>query len=106
MKKDEKTPEELRAEEAVRKANAALQKARRKKKEELRKEMNRHKYMMGGVIAKYFPDCFDFSELEMNRIIACAFKSRDVQNMVAVVLKERNDGSGNTDEKAYSESDE
>ena len=45
--------------------------------------------MMGGVIAHYFPEAFDFSEHEMNRIIACAFKNKDVQNMIRVVVSER-----------------
>ena len=29
--------------------------------------------MMGEVVAKNFPECFEFNEQEMNRIIACAF---------------------------------
>ena len=40
---------------------------------------------------KYFPEGFnayEFDEHEMNRIIACAFKSRDVQNMVKTVVRE------------------
>ena len=40
----------------------------------------------------FFPDdydAYDFNEQEMNRIIACAFKNRDVQNMVRTVVKER-----------------
>ena len=44
---------------------------------------------MGGIIAKYFPECYEFSELEMNRIIACAFKNKDILNMIGVVAKER-----------------
>lgn len=41
---------------------------------------------------KYFPDDYDayeFDEQEMNRIIACAFKNRDVQNMIKTVVRER-----------------
>ena len=43
-------------------------------------------------MVKYFPDdydAYDFNEQEMNRIIACAFKNRDVQNMIKTVVKER-----------------
>lgn len=48
-----------------------------------------HKFMMGGIIVKYFPNAYDFSEHEMNRIIACAFKNQSVLNMIAVVARER-----------------
>jgi hypothetical protein len=50
--------------------------------------------MMGGCVQKYFPEglnVFDFNELEMNRIIACAFSLKDVQNMINTVIKERPD---------------
>ena len=55
--------------------------------------------MMGGVIVKYFPEAYDFSEQEMNRIIACAFKLKDVQNMIATVLKERPDPEENANDE-------
>ena len=45
--------------------------------------------MMGGVVVKYFPEAYGFSEQEMNRIVACAFSLKDVRNMIATVLKER-----------------
>ena len=34
-------------------------------------------------------DCYEFDELEMNRIIACAFQTRDVKNIIELVKKER-----------------
>ena len=83
---------EQKALEKVKRANAELAKVRREQKEQLRAEQSRHKYMMGGCVVKYFPDdydAYDFNEQEMNRIIACAFKNRDVQNMVRTVVKER-----------------
>lgn len=89
MTLEEKTQKEIRAEERLRKAQADYDKVIREKKEEIRKEENRHKYMIGGVVHKYFPECYRFSEQEMNRIIACAFSLKDVQNMIAVVIKER-----------------
>ena len=49
--------------------------------------------MMGGVIVKYFPDCYDFNEIEINRIIACAFSLPDVKNMIKNVVKERPESS-------------
>lgn len=57
-------------------------------------EQDRHKYMMGGCVLKYFPeglDAYDFNEQEMNRIIACAFSLKDVKNMINTVMKERPD---------------
>ena len=83
---------EQKALEKVKRANAELAKVRREQKEQLRAEQSRHKYMMGGCVVKYFPDdydAYDFNEQEMNRIIACAFKNRDVQNMVKTVVRER-----------------
>lgn len=85
----EKSAKILKAEEKVRQAKAELAKAHREEKKQLRKDQDHHKFIMGGIIAKYFPECYEFSELEMNRIIACAFKNKDILNMIAVVTKER-----------------
>ena len=88
----EKTAKELRAEERLKRAKANLAKIRRDKKSELRKAQDSHKYMMGGCVRKYFPegyDCYEFSELEMNRIIACAFSFDGVKKIIAKVVKER-----------------
>ena len=85
----EKSAKILKAEEKVRQAKAELAKAHREEKKQLRKDQDHHKFIMGGIIAKYFPECYEFSELEMNRIIACAFKNKDILNMIAVVAKER-----------------
>ena len=80
-----------KAMEKVKRANAELAKVVREEKEQLRKAQDRHKYMMGGCVVKYFPDAYNFSEQEMNRIIACAFSLKDVRNMITTVLKERPD---------------
>ena len=90
----EKTAKELRAEERLKRAKADLAKIRRDKKSELRKAQESHKFMMGGCVLKYFPDgydCYEFSEKEMNRIIACAFSLDGVKKMIATVVKERSD---------------
>ena len=99
MEKKGLSPKAQRALDKVKRANAELAKVRREERKQLRKEQDHHKFMMGGVIAKYFPEAYDFSEQEMNRIIACAFKSRDVQNMIATVLKERPDPAVSNDEE-------
>ena len=90
---------EQKALDKVKRANAELAKVRREERKQLRKEQDHHKYMMGGVIVKYFPEAYDFSEQEMNRIIACAFSLKDVRNMIATVLKERPDLEKNNDEE-------
>ena len=89
MEKKEKSVQELKALEQVKKAQANLAKVRREEKAKLRKEQDHHKFIMGGIIVKYFPEAYEFSEQEMNRIIACAFSLKDVQNMIRTVVSER-----------------
>lgn len=89
MEQKELSTKEQRALERVKRANAELAKVRRDQRKQLKKEQDHHKFMMGGVVVKYFPEAYDFSEQEMNRIIACAFSLKDVRNMIVTVLKER-----------------
>ena len=99
MEQQQISAKKLKAMEKVKRANAELAKVVREEKEQLRKAQDRHKYMMGGCVVKYFPDAYDFSEQEMNRIIACAFSLKDVKNMIATVLKERPDPAVTNDEE-------
>ena len=89
MEQKELSTKEQRALERAKRANAELAKVRCDQRKQLKKEQDHHKFMMGGVVVKYFPEAYDFSEQEMNRIIACAFSLKDVRNMIATVLKER-----------------
>ena len=94
MTEQEKKTKVDRAAEKVKRAKAEYRKAVREEKDKERKAQDRHKYMMGGCVQKYFPeglDVFDFNEFEMNRIIACAFSLKDVKNMINTVIKERSD---------------
>ena len=94
MEEQEKKTKVDRAAQKVKQAQAEYRKAVREEKEKERKAQDRHKYMMGGCVQKYFPDglsVFDFNEQEMNRIIACAFSLKDVKNMINTVMKERPD---------------
>ena len=91
MKQKQKSLKELVAEKKLKEAQAKLNRIRTEERKKLRSEQNHHKYMMGGVIVKYFPDCYDFNEIEMNRIIACAFSLPDVKNMIKTVIKERSE---------------
>lgn len=85
----EKSEEVLKAEAKVKQAQANLKKVKQEEKRKLEKEREHHKFMMGGCVAKYFPECYGFDEKEMNRIIACAFVSKDVLNMIEKVVSER-----------------
>ena len=88
----EKSKKMTKAEEKFRQAQAVYDQAVKDEKERVRKIQDRHKYMMGGCVLKYFPEgysVYEFDEQEMNRIIACAFKNRDIQNMVKTVVRER-----------------
>ena len=73
MEQQQISAKKLKAMEKVKRANAELAKVVREEKEQLRKTQDRHKYMMGGCVVKYFPEAYDFTEQEMNWIIACAF---------------------------------
>lgn len=88
----EKSKKMEKAEEKFRQAQAVYDKAVKDEKDRVRRIQDRHKYMMGGCVLKYFPEDFnayEFNEQEMNRIIACAFKNNSVQNMVKTVVRER-----------------
>jgi len=108
---EQKTKEEIKAEQKVRQLEASLAAAKKDAKEAKRKADNSRKYMMGGVVWKYFPECVQFSELEMNRIIACAFSLDGVKNMIERVRKERqnpaveNDKTENANETDPSDDD-
>lgn len=88
----EKSQKMTKAEEKYRQAQAVYAKAVKDESERVRKIQNRHKYMMGGCVLKYFPDGFnayDFDEEEINRIIACAFSFAGVTNLIKTVIRER-----------------
>ena len=99
MEQQQISPKKQKALEKVKRANAELAKVVREEKEQTRKAQDRHKYMMGGCVVKCFPEAYDFSEQEMNRIIACAFSLKDVKNMINTVLKERPDPAVTNDDE-------
>ena len=49
--------------------------------------------MMGGIVHRFFPECYDFDEQELNRILATAIKSDQCQRIIEIV-KEENAGNG------------
>ena len=86
MTQIEKSPKIQRMEQRLRQMEAEYKQALREEREKERKAQERHKYMMGGCVVKYFPEAYDFSEPEMNRIIACAFSLKNVKNMIAFLV--------------------
>ena len=107
MEQQQISPKKQKALEKVKRANAELAKVVREEKEQLRKAQDRHKYMMGGCVVKYFPEAYDFSEQEMNRIIACAFSLKDVKNMINTVDEEEDENNGfDTDETEENDPEE
>ena len=88
MKQEEKSLKLQKAEEQVRIAHVRLAEVQREEKQKERDRQNRHKYMMGGTVAKYFPECYSFSQEEMCRIIAGAFKNPGVQTLISMVIKD------------------
>jgi hypothetical protein len=95
ISKDEKSKKVQQAELKLAQAKAQLAKAKRAERKELEKSKSHHKYIMGGIIAKYFPECYSFSEKELARILASAIKSRECESVRELVIKERNE-QGNT----------
>lgn len=106
ISQEEKSKKVLLAEEKLAQAKAQLNKAKREHRAEIEKAKSHHKYMMGGAVAKYFPECYEFDELEMNRIIACAFQTRDVKNIIELVRKERPEQEQEMEESEGAEDDE
>ena len=86
IQNETKSPEILKAERQVEQAKARLAEARRKESAKKRSEEN--KYMMGGIVHKYFPECYGFDEHELNRILAAAIKSEQCQRIIEIVKRE------------------
>jgi len=61
---------------------------KKKQNEKKRKAENHHKYIMGGIIVKYFPDCYSFDEDELNRILSIALQTRECQQVIAKIKSE------------------
>ena len=98
MKQEEKSLKLQKAEEQVRIAHVRLAEVQREEKQKERDRQNRHKYMMGGTVAKYFPECYSFSQEDMCRIIAGAFKNPGVQNLISMVIKDRGNQTQESEE--------
>lgn len=61
---------------------------KKKQNEKKRKAENHHKYIMGGIIVKYFPDCYSFDEGELNHILSVALQTRECQQLISKIKSE------------------
>ena len=85
------------AQKAYEQAKARLEAEKKKQNEKRRRFENHHKYMMGGAVVKYFPECYSFDEKEMNRIIAAAMKSEECQRIVRIIIEEASEKAKDKD---------
>lgn len=69
-------------------AKQALAKEMAKAKEEKRRAETHRKCIMGGLVAKYFQDCYLFDESELNSIIRAAMQSADCRNAIMKIKSE------------------
>ena len=55
--------------QALEQAKQRVANEKKKQNEKKRKVENHHKYIMGGIDVKYFPECYSYDEGELNRHI-------------------------------------
>lgn len=79
---------------ALEQAKARVANERKKLNEKRRKEENHHKYMMGGIIVKFFPECYQFDEAELNKILRVALATNECQQIIRNI-KGQNSGNAN-----------
>ena len=61
---------------------------KKKQNEKKLKAENHYKYIMGGIIVKYFPDCYHYDEGELNRILSVALQTRECQQIISKIKAE------------------
>ena len=74
--------------QALEQAKQRIANEKKKQNEKKRKAENHHKYIMGGIIVKYFPDCYSFDEDELNRILSVALQTKECQQTIAKIKSE------------------
>lgn len=73
------------AEKNLQQAKNRLAMEKKKANEERRRFENRHKYMMGGAVHEYFPECFSFDEAEMNEILKAALATQECRSVINAI---------------------
>lgn len=74
--------------QALEQAKQRVANEKKKQNEKKRKAENHHKYIMGGIIMKYFPGCYQYDEDELNRILSVALQTRECQQIIAKIKSE------------------
>ena len=74
--------------QALKQAQQRVANEKKKQNEKKRKAENHHKYIMGGIIVKYFPDCYHYDEGELNRILSVALQTRECQQIISKIKSE------------------
>ena len=74
--------------QALEQAKLRVANVKKKQNEKKRKAENHHKYIMGGIIVKYFPDCYHYDEDELNRILSVALQTRECQQIISKIKSE------------------
>lgn len=87
---------------ALEQAKARVANERKKQNEKRRKMENHHKYMMGGIVVKYFPKCYRFDEKELNRILCVALATQECRQVIESIQKSSGN-AGITDEEMEAE---
>ncbi len=77
-----------KAMQALKQAQQRVANEKKKQNEKKRKAENHHKYIMGGIIVKYFPDCYSYDEGELNRILSVALQTRECQQIISKIKSE------------------
>ena len=92
-----------RAKRSMEQAKARYEEEKRKASAKRRKAENHHKYMMGGIIVKYLPDCYQYEEGELNEILSEALRTEECKNAITRVrataqMERGEDSSGYADD--------
>ena len=74
--------------QALKRVQQRVANEKKKQNEKKRKAENHHKYIMGGIIVKYFPDCYRYDEGELNRILSVALQTRECQQIISKIKAE------------------
>lgn len=90
-----------KAQQRFEQAKQALAKEVAKAREEKRRAETYHKCVMGGLIAKYLPECYQFEESELNSIIRAAVQSSECKN---AIIKVKSEYTGNGSNPRVNES--
>ena len=94
---NENSPALERALKNLEQARARYEAERKKQNEKRRKAENHHKYMMGGIIVKYFPECYQYGQNELEGILSSALSSPQFREAVKLVQAVRDSASDPAD---------